>query len=288
MLYSNSSVTGSQTHTHTHQHCLASSLIATTGSGYASNNQFAGLTANNEASDDGTAETIVESINSHMANLTASVITQSNAANNANTTMFNMSMQQMAANKAQRNNEHARMIQQFAMMTTNQPGQQQFATQNRLRVTAGSGALSIPVLVPTQQWSPAQQWVPPEGRGRGGRSSTRCGRCNQRGPVQGAPLLFVGGNQIIPYIPAGVQPQPPPQGTQTWLNSGPTKTCVSAAVSTWMMGILAPPAPIKKLDIKTDSLAPTTWKTNAPTISSAARLCTRRCTQKSVMVRGGD
>ena len=54
-----------------------------------------------------------------MANLTASVITQSNAANNANTTMFNMSMQQMAVNKAQRNNEHARMIQQFAMMTTN-------------------------------------------------------------------------------------------------------------------------------------------------------------------------
>jgi hypothetical protein len=33
--------------------------------------------------------------------------------------MFNASMQQMAANKAQHNNEHARMIQQFAMTTTN-------------------------------------------------------------------------------------------------------------------------------------------------------------------------
>jgi hypothetical protein len=63
--------------------------------------------------------------------------------------MFNASMQQMAANKSQQNNERARMIQQFAMMTTNQPGQQQFATRNRLRVTAGGGALSIPVLAPT-------------------------------------------------------------------------------------------------------------------------------------------
>jgi hypothetical protein len=193
-----------------YQRRLASGLITATGSGYASNNRFAGLTADNEASDNGTANTIVESINSHIANLTASVITQSNAANDANTAMFNASMQQMAANEAQRNNDHARMIQQFAMMTTNQPGQQQFATKNKLRVTAGGGALSIPVLAPTQQWSQAQQWVPPGGRGRGGRSNTRRGRCNQRRPAQGAPLPFVGGNQMIPYIPAGVQPQPPP------------------------------------------------------------------------------
>jgi hypothetical protein len=111
---------------------LASGVIAATASGYASNNQFAGLTANDKASDDGTAKTIVESINSDMANLTVSVLTQSNASNNTNTAIFNASMQQMAANEAQRNNEHARMIQQFAMMTTNQPGPQQFTTQNRL------------------------------------------------------------------------------------------------------------------------------------------------------------
>jgi hypothetical protein len=194
-----------------YQRRLASGLITATGRGYASNNQFTGLTADNEASDnDGTAKTIVESINSHMANLTSSVITQSNAANNANTAMLNASMQQMAANKAHRNNEHARMIQQFAMMTTNQPGQQQFATQNRLRVTAGGGVLSIPVLAPTQQWSPVQQWVPPGGRGREGRSSTGRGCRYQREPAQGAPLPFVGGNQMIPYIPTGIQPQPPP------------------------------------------------------------------------------
>jgi hypothetical protein len=107
-------------------------------------------------SDNGTAKTIVESINSHMANLSASVLTQSNASNDANTAIFNVSMQHMAANEAQRNNEHARMLQQFAMMTTYQPISQQFANQNRLRVTAGGGALSILVLAPTRHWAPAQ------------------------------------------------------------------------------------------------------------------------------------
>jgi hypothetical protein len=173
------------------------------------------------------------------------------------------------------------MIQQFAMMITNQPSPQQFANQNRLRVTAGGGALSIPAFAPTQHWAPAQQWVPPGGRGLGGNgSSTGRGHRNQRGPVQGTLLPFVGENQMIPYIPAGVQP-PPCQipGTQTWLSSGPTKTYVSVVVSTWTIGILAPPSPVRKLDIKMNSLAPTTWNTNAPTISSATRLCTRRCTQ---------
>jgi hypothetical protein len=63
-----------------------------------------------------------------MANLSASVLTQSNASNNANTAIFNESMQQMAANEAQCNNEHAHMIQQFGMTTTYQPDLQQFAT----------------------------------------------------------------------------------------------------------------------------------------------------------------
>ena len=57
-------------------------------------------------SDNGTTKTIVESINSHMANLSPSVLTQSNASNDANTAIFNASMQQMAANKAQCNQEH--------------------------------------------------------------------------------------------------------------------------------------------------------------------------------------
>ena len=145
-----------------------------------------------------------------MANLSALVLTQSNASNDATTAIFNASMQHMAANKARRNNEHTQMIQQFAMMTTYQPGPQQLATQNRLQVTAGDGALSIPVLAPTQHWAPAQQWASPGGRGHSGnRSCTGRGRRNQRGPAQGAPVPFVGRNQMIPYIPAGIQ-QPPP------------------------------------------------------------------------------
>jgi hypothetical protein len=43
----------------TYQRRLASGLITATASGYASNNRFAGLTADNEASDDGTVKTIV-------------------------------------------------------------------------------------------------------------------------------------------------------------------------------------------------------------------------------------
>ena len=115
-----------------YQHCLATCVIMSTASGYASNNQFTGLAADDNVSDDGTAETIVEYISSHMTNLSASVLTQSNASNNANTAIFNMSMQQMAANKAQRSNDQTRMLQQFAMMTNNQPGSQQFSGQNRL------------------------------------------------------------------------------------------------------------------------------------------------------------
>ena len=83
-------------------------------------------------SDNDTANTIVESINSHMANLSVSVLTQSNASNNANTAICNTTMQPMAANEMQHINEHTRILQQFAMMTTNQPGPQQFVSQNRL------------------------------------------------------------------------------------------------------------------------------------------------------------
>ena len=119
-------------------------------------------------------------ISSHMTNLSASVLTQSNASNNANTAIFNMSMQQMSANKAQRSNDQTRMLQQFAMMTNNQPGSQRFSGQNRLWITAGGGALMLPVLTPTQHWTPAQQWAPPGGEGCGGnRSRLGSGRRNQ-------------------------------------------------------------------------------------------------------------
>ena len=74
-----------------YQRRLASGVITATASGYASNNQFAGLTADDKASDDDTAETIIESIISNMANLTASVLTQPNASSDVNTAIFNAS-----------------------------------------------------------------------------------------------------------------------------------------------------------------------------------------------------
>ena len=48
----------------------------------------------------------------------------------------------MAANEAQRNNEHVRMIQQFAMMTTNQPGQPRTDYKSR-QVVVRSQSLSL-------------------------------------------------------------------------------------------------------------------------------------------------
>jgi hypothetical protein len=74
------------------QHRLVSGVITTMQSGYVSSNHFARLTTNNNVSDDGTDETIVESMNTHMANLSATVLLQSTMSNNANTAIFNTSM----------------------------------------------------------------------------------------------------------------------------------------------------------------------------------------------------
>jgi hypothetical protein len=104
-----------------YQCCLVSGVITATKSGYASNNCFTGLTTKDDVSDNGTAETIVKSINTYMANISTSVLSQSNALNDANTAIFNALMQQVAANEAQQNNNHKCMLQQFAMMTTNLP-----------------------------------------------------------------------------------------------------------------------------------------------------------------------
>jgi hypothetical protein len=73
-----------------YQRCLASSVITATQSGYASNNRFAGITIKDNVSDDGMADTIVKSIATHMANLSASVLLQATATNDANTATFNM------------------------------------------------------------------------------------------------------------------------------------------------------------------------------------------------------
>jgi hypothetical protein len=178
-----------------YQHRITSGTVTTSASGYGTNNRFAGLSAEDDVSDDGTAETIVASIDAHMANLSASVLTQSSASNDANTTVFNAAIQQMAANEAQRNADHARMMEQFAMMSTN--------TNTAIRPTAATHRQIIPTTIPVLQ---SNQWTPPNSnRGTGSRS--RGGNRGRRAPPrQSVQAPFPASAAVIPYIPGGVPP----------------------------------------------------------------------------------
>jgi hypothetical protein len=95
-----------------------------------SNKHFNGLTTEDNISDNVTTDTFIDSINAHMANLSASIMTQSTASNDANTAIFNALMQQIAANEAHCNADHTHMVVQlFAMMLTNNIGVPPFANQ---------------------------------------------------------------------------------------------------------------------------------------------------------------
>ncbi len=144
-----------------------------------------------------------------MVNLSATVRSQSTTSKDVNTVIFNASMQQVAANKAQRNNNHNRMMQLLAMMSTTSPaalfaGQPIGQLAKRPQATTQSNFIpqAIPIL------APAQQWGQPPGGGHESTGSRNGRGCrNKRGPAQqGAPVPFVGGNQMIPYIPACLQP----------------------------------------------------------------------------------
>jgi hypothetical protein len=100
----------------TYQRRLASGVIMATQSRYASNNCFAGLTTTDDVSDNGMAKSIVKSIQTHIANLSATILLQSTVSNDVNTAIFNASMQQVAANEVQHNANHMPMLQQFALM----------------------------------------------------------------------------------------------------------------------------------------------------------------------------
>jgi hypothetical protein len=189
----------------TYQCRLASGVITATASGYATNDQFAGLTAEDDIddmSDAGTTETIVNTINTHMANLSASVLTQTTASNKANAAQLKTSMQQIATNETQRNREHALMMQQFAMISTTNTVNPTFRPQP----TTQRNFVPLAITMPT----PHQQWTPPGGRScSSGRAHGGRGRRSTCIPHQGMPMPFAGGNQLIPYIPAGIQPVQP-------------------------------------------------------------------------------
>jgi hypothetical protein len=120
------------------------------------------------------------------------------------------------------------MLQQFAMMTTNQPSVQKFAGQVTGQPAARPQAATqhnfVPQTIP--MLPPAQQWGQPHGGGGhgGNHSCNGCGRFSPRTPVQpGAPAPFVGRNRIISYIPASIQ-QPQQQNprcsnvVKQWVN----------------------------------------------------------------------
>ncbi len=102
-----------------YQSHLTSGAITTGKGGYTSFNRFAGLTTDDNVSDNDNAETIAGRINSHMSNLSTSVSAQTTALNNANTFLINASLQQFAVNKNMCNQQHQQMMQQFVMLSTN-------------------------------------------------------------------------------------------------------------------------------------------------------------------------
>jgi hypothetical protein len=80
-------------------------------------NRNAGLSAEDNVSDDDTAKTIVGTINAHMANLSAKMTTSLEA--NAN--QINALLQQLAMNNNQLNQQQQAILQQMAMLSTNPP-----------------------------------------------------------------------------------------------------------------------------------------------------------------------
>ena len=96
-----------------YQRRLQSGVTTAALSGYASINRFAGLAEIDEATDDGSVETLAGTITTHMANLSAQTATSINA----NTTKVNASLQQMATHGAQPQQKQQTIMQQMAMLT---------------------------------------------------------------------------------------------------------------------------------------------------------------------------
>jgi hypothetical protein len=269
-----------------YQRRLASGVITAPQSRYTSNNCFVGLTVADNVSDNGMADTIVESIQTHMANLSATVLLQLTMSNNANTAILNASMQKVAANEAQRNANHMHMLQQFAMMMTNWPGIQQFAGQITGQPAARPQAMTQCNFVPQaiSVLPPAQQQGQPRGGGGcgGSRSRNGCGHLNPRNPVQpGAPVPFVGGSQMIPNIPAGIQ-HPQQQNpccsnvVKQWANQNVCFSC-GFDVKDWHNSATCPH---KRFGHQNGCTHSNYSSTNMQIISFAGRQCTRQCTRK--------
>ena len=209
-----------------YQRRLTSGTITSAQGGFAQNNRFAGL-ATDVDSDDDTAETIAGTINSHMANLTA----QTAATINEHATQTNASLQQLAANTTQLHQQQQAMMNQMAMWTMNNGMQ------------AGGPAQQTFARPPTQIYQPAalpqyQQGynnTPQQFGGRGGTAGGRGGgsrggrarRGRGRGTPQGhiPPMPYVGGTQLVPYVPGGQQQSNQPNTTKYFSNQSVCFSC---------------------------------------------------------------
>jgi len=190
-----------------YQRRLTSGTITSAQGRFAQNNRFTGL-ATDVDSDDDTTETIVGTINLHMANLTA----QTAATISEHATQTNASLQQLAANTMQLYQQQQAMMNQMAMMTMNNGAQAGTAQQTFVRP---STHIYQPATLP--QYQQGYSNTPQQFGGRGGAAGghgggSQGGRARQghgwRTPqVHMPPMLYMGGNQLVPYVPGG-QHQP--------------------------------------------------------------------------------
>ena len=97
-----------------YQQRLTLGTVTSAQGGYAQNNQLAGLTRNEESTNN-TADTIADTITTHMAKLSK----MRTASINKHTTQTNASLQQLAANTNQLHQQQEDIINQMGMMTMN-------------------------------------------------------------------------------------------------------------------------------------------------------------------------
>jgi len=204
-----------------YQRCLTSGTITSAQGEFAQNNRFAGLATDVDFDDD-TAETIAGTINSHMANLTA----QTAATINEHATQTNASLQQLAANMTQLHQQQQAMMNQMAMMTMNNGAQAGAEQQNFAQPPT---QIYQPATLPQYQqgYSNTPQQFGGRG-GAGGRGGGSRGGRGRRGRGRGTPQVhmppmpYMGGNQLVPYIPGG---QHQPNKTNYFSNQNVCYSC---------------------------------------------------------------
>jgi hypothetical protein len=100
------------------------------------------------------------------------------------------------------------MVQQFVMMSTTPPITQQSAGQQAGWSQAATQLNFIPQAI--LNFAPTQQWGQhPSGACGSNPSRNGSGQHNPRSPAQpGAPLLFVGGTQMVPFSKGAAIPYP--------------------------------------------------------------------------------